>query len=363
MTRSRALVFAALTVVFVLAGALAWRLRARETDAPARPAAALPRFTGAVPPARVPAPKPVALDLLNPPCWACPDAATWPIRFRTDLDLLAPLGDGAGNSALWLKDFSRPAGARVAEAEAAMKRRVDGPGDVGKVLPPDDPLLREAEPWADRAAMRFYPDVYGLEGFSTPIPNLLVALTLARSWVGRAALHPETSEALEDCRRAIRWGRLLRQDDAVVIQDLVGLACIRIGAEELYDVARRRGDQPLMLVAAMALGEAAPQRLRTAQELTRLGLVPGDEGRGFVEPTEARVDDLVRLAKSDADRRFRLEAIAQLAVARLKGSHGQKTKAEAALDALAASGRSPAEAAQARWAREVAWREVSPMMK
>ena len=26
------------------------------------------------------------------PCWSCPQARSWPITFKTDLDLLAPLG-------------------------------------------------------------------------------------------------------------------------------------------------------------------------------------------------------------------------------------------------------------------------------
>ena len=321
MKKSRALVLAALTVVLALASTLAWRLRASRAEGAAPPAPPLPRFAGAAPRAAVRSPKPPELDALNPPCWACAEAATWPIRFRTDLDLLAPLGDGTGNAALWLKDFAKPSGARLAEAVASTQRRIEGPGGVGLVLPPDDPLLREAEPWADQATMRFYPDVWELEGFRTPIPNLLVALSFARSWVARARLHPDAPEAFEDCRRAIRWGRLLRQEDATVIQDLVGLACIRIGAEEMYDVARRRGDERLMLASALVLGEAAPQRLRTAQQLTRLGLPPVDERPGYAEPTDKRVGELIEVAKTDADRRFRLEAIVQLSIARLKGTH------------------------------------------
>ncbi len=358
MNRNRALVLAALSVVLVLAVSLAWRLRAARPEAAAPAVPPLPRFTDTVPRASVPLPEPPELDALNPPCWACPEAAHWPIRFRTNLDLLAPLGNGSGNAALWFKDFAKPSGARLAEAVAATQRRVAGPGDLGLVLPPDDPLLREAETWADQATMRFYPDVWRLEGFRTPIPNLLVALSFARSWVARAALHPDTPGALEDCRRAIRWGRLLRQEDATVIQDLVGLACIRIGADELYDLARRRRDQPLMLAAALALGEAAPQRLRTAQQLTRLGLPLLDEVSGRAEPTDARIGELIDLARSDPDRRFRLEAIVQLSVARLKGTAAQGKRAEAFLAEVESLRRSDADAAEAGWALRATAKDV-----
>ena len=56
-------------------------------------------------------------------------------------------------------------------------------GDLGKIVAGDDPLLLEAEPWCDQGTMHFYPDIFPLEGYSTRIPNLLVALTFARSWI------------------------------------------------------------------------------------------------------------------------------------------------------------------------------------
>ncbi|MBK6405282.1 MAG: hypothetical protein IPF66_09690 [Holophagales bacterium] len=120
--------------------------------------------------------------------------ANAPIRFRTDLDVLAPLGDGPANAALWLKDFTKgEKGPRLEEAEQAMKRRVDGPPDLGKILPPGEPLLLEAEPWADQATMRFYPDVFSVRGAATSIHNLLFSLTRgSRGWRGRSRIptHP-----------------------------------------------------------------------------------------------------------------------------------------------------------------------------
>jgi hypothetical protein len=229
-----------------------------------------------------------------------------------------------------------------------MKRRIDGPGDLGRVLRPDDPLLKEAEPWADQATMRFYPDVWTGEGPSTPIPNLLVSLAFAKSWAARAASTPDAPAAIEDCRRAIRWGRLLRQDDAMINQDLVGLASIRIGAEQLYALAARRGDQPLMLAAAIVQGEVAPQRLRTAELLTRVAIQAAKKDA----VTDGKVDDLIGVAKTSPDRRFRNEAIVMLGFARFMGTSAQREKAESALAELKTSPDALV-AGNARWALQL----------
>lgn len=347
MKHARTLVVAAAAVVVLLAVTLGFRLlHGREVAQPkAKALTPLPRWTETAPAARVPEPRPATE--LKVPCWACGNESDgWPIAFRTDLDLLAPLGDGPANAALWLKDFERARGSRFAEAEAAQKRRVDGPKEVGKVLPPDDPLLAEAAPWADQATMRFYPDVFPLNGHATPIPNLLFPLTLAKSWVARALAAPDAPGALDDCRRAVRLGRLLRQDDVTVIQDLVGLACIRVGAHGLYELATRRGDAPLALASAIVLGEHGPQRLRTQQAISRTTLL-GEEGARM---SEKRVADIAGIARSAPDRRFRLEAILQLAVARSEGSRGVRRVAEEELGKLAAT-EDPIVAATVAWAR------------
>jgi hypothetical protein len=341
VNRPRTLVLGALAVVAVLAATFALRWR-NATPAPAplaRPP--LARYAGSAPAAHVPLP--VHVGVPKVPCWACPESETWPIRFRTDLDVLAPLGDGSGNAALWFKDFARLEGARLEEAEAATKRRVEGPEGFGLVLPPDDPLLREAEPWADQATMRFYPDVWAAAGGATPLPNLLMAISFARSWVARAAANPDAPEAIEDCRRAIRWGRLLRQDDATVIQDLIGLASIRIGADELYALAARRGDQALMLAAAIVDGEAAPQRLRTAEVLTRTRV----DDRSAI--TDARLERAIQTARTARDRRFGNEAIVMLGFARFTGTSAMRDKAEKALGELKESPDTLV-AGNARWA-------------
>lgn len=344
MNRPRSLVLAALALVVLLGAMLGGRLVLFAQGPAARSAAPpLPRWERSAPAARIPLP--VRIDVPPVPCWSCPQSEKWAVTFQTNLDVLAPLGDGAANAALWLKDFAKPQGARLAEAESALKRRVEGPEGFGLVLPGDDPLLREAEPWADQATMRFYPDVWAPAGGATPLPNLLVALTFARSWAARAAANPDAPSAMEDCRRAIRWGRLLRQEDATLIQDLVGLASVRLGAEELYALAARRGDRSLMLAAAIVQGEAAPQRLRTAEITTRLH-VSADAKDALAA---GKVDDLIAVAKDSPDRRFRNEAIVMLGYARVRGTSLEREKAEGALAGLKASEDAFA-AGNARWA-------------
>lgn len=349
MNRSRTCVLGALALVIALAATLGVRLlRAEDHGATRHPPLNLVRHTEAAPAARVPAPAAPQAGPLEVPYWGSPAGMDgWPVAFRTDLDLLAPLGDGPANAALWLKDFTKAGGPRLAEAEAAMKRRVDGASDLGKVLPPDDSLLREAEPWADQATMRFYPDILPIRGLETPIPNLLVSLTVAKSWVSRALADPDAPGALDDCRRAIRWGRLLRQEGTTVIQDLIGLACIRAGAQAIYEIASRRGDAPTALVAAVVLGEHAPQRLRTQLLVSKLSVL--DEG-GF-RITDRKVEELAEAIRTLPDLRFRGEAIIQTAIVRSVGTRQQRERAEEALREAAAT-KDAVQAALVRWAQE-----------
>jgi hypothetical protein len=297
----------------------------------------------------------VPVEALTVPCWSCPIAKEWPVRFRTDLDLLAPLGTGPANAAEWFKDFAKPDGRRYEEAEAAMARRVDA-GETGKVLPANDPLLLEAEPWCDQATMRFYPGVFPQKGVETQLPNLLLDLTFARSWIARGEKEANPEKALADFRRVVRFGRLLRQEDATVMSDLVGLACIRIGAEAIYGLAAKRGDTPLMLAAAIVQGEAAPQRLSTAALLTRLDVTSsvktGAAGESTLELPERKLDDLVKVATASPDLRFRAEAIVVLNFVRFLGTAGQQEKALSVLNRLAAEKESENLAALAAWSRD-----------
>ena len=163
------------------------------------------------PAATVPPPATVALASLEVPCWSCPEASGWPIRFRTALDLLAPLGDGAANAGEWFALFEKERGPRHKEAAAFMDRRAVLPGleDFGEVVPGDDLLLLEAESWVNQAEISFYPEVFPLEALDTRLPNLLVPLAMARSWTARGVASDDPVRGLDDCRRAIRLGRHL----------------------------------------------------------------------------------------------------------------------------------------------------------
>lgn len=331
-TVARVGVVAAVTILVVLTVVLAARLSA-QAGGYAHAAARAPR-------AVVPEPKSLDLSTLRIPCWSCPEAQQWPLAFRTDLDLLAPLGTGPANAADWLVAFRKPDGPRYAEAVAAEARRVDRP-PVGRVLPPDDPLLLEAEPWCDQALMRFYPDTLTLDGPDTKLPNLLIALTFARSWVDRGRQATSFDAAMADFRRVIRLGRLLRQEDTVIISDLVGLACIRIGAEAIYDRARCEGKLELALVAAVVAGEAPPQKLLTGARITSAELTPylrpkGD-GSYALDLPDQRLDTIIAMANSCPDRRFKGEAMWNLAVVAALGSEAQATKAREVLVTLSRS--------------------------
>lgn len=346
---SRRKIFAALSPVVLLGAFLGIRIASRARIVEGKPLA--------IGEAVVPPPKPIDLETLSFPCWACSsDSDGWPIRFRTDLDLLAPLGTGTRNAAVWFADFAKPNGPRHAEAEAAMSRRTDGRYGLGKVLPPGDPLLREAEPWCDQASMRFYPDVFPMKGGDTQITNLLLALTFARSWVARGEASSDPETAMGDFRRAIRLGRLLRQEDAILIDDLVGLAAIRLGTEGVYDLARRRGDTKLALAASLVLGEHTAQRLRTAERATKFDLRPylsgPDPGRAVLSLPDSKLGEIIAVATGDPDRRFRSESIMTLNIVRFLGTAPQQEKAAATLTALARSSDSYT-AASAQWARDV----------
>lgn len=338
-------VIAAAAIVFVLGGLLAARLLARE-GSPGRAANAT-----------VPAPGAASLDILEIPCWSCPYARDWPLRFRTDLDLLAPLGTGSGNAAEFFVLFEKNRGPRFDEATAFMERRNEVPGrdDLGKVVAADDPLLLEAEAWCDQAEMRFYPDLLPLEGIDTRITNLLVMLTMARSWWARGVAAEDPVQGLEDCRRAIRLGRLLRQEDVILINDLFGLACIHIGARGVYEIAQRSGNGDLALLTSVILGEVAPQRLYTSQRITTVDLSPyvhrsKDEAWSLGVP-DTKIDALIEMVTASPDKRFRGEALLGTHVVVHLGTPEQQQRMRGVLDGIVAAG-DPVAAPFARWCRD-----------
>jgi len=331
--RFKTRVLLAAAVIVVLAGFLGARLieRSRVASDPG------PLAGKAV----VPAVPVLDVSALEVPCWSCPFAKEWPVTFQTDLDLLAPLGTGEKNAGLWYKDFAKPDGPRFEEAVAMMDRRIDRGRDLGRVLVGDDPLLIEAEPWCDQATMHFYPDIFPLEGFSTRIPNLLVALTFARSWIARGLDAEDPQQGLEDCRRAIRLGRLLRLEDVTIISDLVGLACIHLGARGMYDISLQIGDLEMALLASVVIGEVAPQRQMTSERMTRFDFSPyirkTEAGDYRFDMPDGALEKMLDGIDTWAERRFLGEAALVANISRFLGTEDQERIANEFLAGLSAS--------------------------
>ena len=352
--RSLPVVLATLAVV-VLAGLLIIRLTSlgdAQAQAVVKPAPLRPGPVPPPPPGTVPEPLPLPDQPPEVPEWQSMEARGWPIQFRTNLDLLAPLGTGSANAATWFADFARGSGPRREEAEAAAKRRVKHGKEGMMVLPPDDPLLREAEPWVDQATMRFHPDIFPVEGFQTRLPNLLFILTLARSWVARGMDAADSAAAMADFHRAIRLGRLIRREDVTIIADLIGLTCIRGGTEAIYERAARDGNLKLALVAAIATGEAAPQRLIIAERLTEVDLRQYYRktllGKPTLELPTSKLDTIIERAKAGPDRRMRGEVILSLGIVRQLGAPAQRERVTKVLEELSRSD-DPIIAAAARY--------------
>ena len=344
--RRAATVLAAAAVVLLLAGSLVFRVAAGGRPGAHLPAAAadtVPRMMEPPAPARVAEPRAFGLDDLSAPrCWGCSWNTYHASEFQVDLDFLAPLGDGAGNAALWLRDFARSDGARRDEAykDRLVERTIRG--KTWRVLPGDDPLLLEAEPWVDRARCRFYPDVWQVVGADTAVPNLLLALNLARSWVARGYENQDPALARDDFRRAIRLGRLLRQDDVTLIQDLVAIACIRLGGEALYEQARQEGDAVTMVATALVLADKDAMRFLAARRITisdniLRGLERGWLGGWSLEVGDGQVDDLVGLARKAPERRYRMEAVIAMRLVQHLGTTEQREAVREVLDEFAAA--------------------------
>lgn len=340
----RTIITAAVTIVLVLGGLLGARLVVRwwQTSRLVVP----PHF-------RVESPRATTASDLEVPCWSCPSAKTWPVRFQTDLDLIAPLGDGIGNAAEFFALFEKDRGPRARDAEDLMSRRFEAEGDLGQIVAGDDELLLEAEPWVDQSTMSFYPGIFPVEGVETRISNLLFALTLARSWTARGVAAEDSLVGLEDCRRAIRLGRLLRQEDVVIINDLVGLACIHVGTRGVYRIAQRDGDPELALLASVVLGELAPQRFMTMEKISAFDLTPyirrAPSGAHRLDMPDSQFEAAMATVEGLTERRFFGEVILSANVILHLGTPEQQIRIRTLLEDLA-SGDDPITADFAEWA-------------
>jgi hypothetical protein len=327
----------ATALVLILAGTLAVRVTARSQTEPVTESTAVTKPSPEPAPATVPAPLPLSVDDLPTPfCWGCSWNAYHPAEFQIDLDYLAPLGDGSSNAALWIRQFAKSDGSRVAEDWGARKIEREIGGRTWRILPADDPLLLEAEPWVDQARCSFYPEVWEFTGVATAIPNLLLTIDLARSWVARGMEAEDLDLAREDYRRAIRLGRLLLQDDVTIIQDLVAMACIRMGAEALYEQARREGDSTMMVATALVLADKDAMRHLAARRTTvsegiLRGLGGDPQGGWSLEVGDEEVEALADHARKVSERRYRLEALIVLRLAHHLGTATQREAAGAVL--------------------------------
>ena len=195
---------------------------------------------GEAPPAEVPMPENLDVEQLPPPIqWQQMDRDPLlerRLEFSFDLDLLAPLGTGAGNSAVWLAQLNS--------------------GDPEQ--PETEYLAEEVAPWADQARCSFYPEVYTFEGPATALPDSGALVEIASAWAAEARQDP--ARAGELGRRTLRLGRLLLMDELSAVQHQTGLALIAAGAAILYDHGRRAGDGALTTLTQRAIGDAANQR-------------------------------------------------------------------------------------------------------
>jgi hypothetical protein len=327
----RTIITAAVTIFLVLGGLLGARLVLRWWQSS--------RLV--VPPnSRVESPRGTTASKLEVPCWSCPSAKDWPVQFQTDLYLIAPLGEGTGNAAEFFAQFEKQRGPRAADATTMMDRRFEDENDFGLIVAPDDELLLEAEPWVDQAVMRFYPEIFPMEGTETRITNLLVLLTFVRSWAANGVAAEDPVAGLEDCRRAIRLGRLLRQDDVVIINDLVGLASIHLGARGVYRIAQRTGDDDLALLASIVLGEVAPQRFMTMEKISAFDLTPymrlGPSGSHRLDMPDSQLEVAMTDAEGLTERRFFGEVILSANVILNLGTPEQQQRVRELLEELAA---------------------------
>ncbi|MBW3672162.1 MAG: hypothetical protein KY432_10895 [Acidobacteria bacterium] len=277
------------------------------------------------------------------------------LDFHVDLDLLAPLGTGENNAAVFFRDFARVGGKRAAEIGGRLEGVMyEG---VGTGYAFDDAFVAEAEQWIENGTMSFYPEVWNLEGPQTNIPNLLFFMKLGRTWIARGHRAETPQPALDDYRRVIRLGRLVRQDDVTLIQDLIGIALIRLGSEAIYELAREQGDAEAMLIAGLAMQDVAGIRNQTKYRMKNLLWGVEDEEAPIFslrkwfgnEVEEAEFVLASEIATQSADRRFRFEGIESLGFIMRAGEAKYAKRAKEELIRISKNEKDPLVRELAQW--------------
>jgi hypothetical protein len=284
-----------------------------------------------------------AAELPSLPSWRrkISDIGPRRLEFQFDLDILAPMGTGERNAALWFARFSKSGGEGLGVWREAERRMVSWSGGryQWKVLPPDDPFLLETEPWVDQAVCRFYPEVFPVKGPASSIPGLRQLFTLARSWIARGEQQEKPEAAREDFRRVVRLGRLMLQDNLYTIQKDVALTLISMGVEALYEQGRREGDTGLMAAAALAHQDCTVIRLLYGRQEIEAADLSGydpegsEDGPVFVLDDE-RLESLMEIAHSHPDRTIRVESLTPLYLVKHFAAPAQRKTAAALLEAL-----------------------------
>ncbi|MEM7248117.1 MAG: hypothetical protein AAF533_22480 [Acidobacteriota bacterium] len=335
----RLAVLGSLAVLVVLAGLLGLRLHASTPSPRSVPDVAgqelAPPPVPVAPPAHVPEPLPLRLeDLPSAELFSSSDERLPSLEFRIDLDLVAPMGDGTANAALWFRSFSWGDGRR--KYRPALDERALSPG----LYTPDDPLLLEAERWVDQAKCSFYPEVWGHSGTfaSSGAPPVDFFLKLGRTWCLRGQKSDDPDQAMADFRRVIRLGRLLRQDDVDIYTDVLGVSLIRKGAAAMAEQARLSGDTVLVAYCAWIINDCDSIRHEVSRRKSMSNALWKVRKGRFTESlvlSQRELDRMLLVANEDPSRALRIEAAFQVQMLRDKGDRrAQRRAAEETLKGL-----------------------------
>ena len=249
------------------------------------------------------------------------------LRFGSELDSLAPLGKTPGNVVDWFIEFS-PKGKRFSEWREAEQRLAGAPNGI-RVLPMDDPLLREAESSMDRTTCRFFPDADAVTHADDRKPNIEMIKVIGQSMVDRGSRRNNVGEL----RVALRLARLLRQDDFSVEQDRVSLN-LAYAAASMIDATLQMNNMYgwdythdwQAHTMATALTEQARLMIRATEARLKELNSPAD---GMRDETFTYI---INTALKSQDRRFRVAAVD--ALVRIRSSADAKRQPLASVTLL-----------------------------